>query len=91
MKNKLRKGRFLSFHKTISIFLSISLFFPNGAGYAAQNPSSLEGGIPSQAKAISIPEEYGKIEETFSGNSGKTIIYIQRLVSQAMSHFLYYF
>ena len=83
MKNKLCKRRFLSFRKAISIFLSISFLCPNGAGYAGQNPSSLRGSVPanvasaSGGEAISIPEEYGKIEESFPGTSGKTIIYIQ--------------
>ena len=77
MKTKFPKSRILSFHRTISIFLSISLLCSNGAGYAGPNPASLRGSVPNKAEAISIPEEFGKIEESFSGASGKTIIYIQ--------------
>ena len=77
MKIKLPKNRILSFHRIVSIFLSIALLCANGTGYAAPNPSSLRGSVPDKAEAISIPQELGKIEESFSDTSGKRIIYIQ--------------
>ncbi len=63
---------FLPFNKAIAIFLSVSLVLTNGIGYAGPSLRAPEGGV-----AISIPEEIGKIEESFQGNNGKTIIYIQ--------------
>ncbi|MDD5670548.1 MAG: hypothetical protein PHN49_02800, partial [Candidatus Omnitrophica bacterium] len=59
--------------KFIAIGVSVSLMFLDVFGYAAP-------AVPAVSLApitIQIPESIGKIEESFNGPKGKTIIYIQ--------------
>ena len=80
MRNRTPKRYFSSTEQLIAIFLSGALALSSGIGYA--NPSGHQAPAQSTVKHLtaqkfSIPEELGKIEESFSGASGKTIIYIQ--------------
>ncbi len=77
MKIKPQKKHFLFFHKAIAIFLSGVLFLSNLQGYAAPDISPVHDGGPTRAEGVSIPEEFGKIEESFDGKTGKKVIYIQ--------------
>lgn len=59
-----------------AIFLSLLLVVSHSTVDAA--PSSTQARDPFQsASRISIPEAFGRIEESSAGTSGKTIIYIQ--------------
>ncbi len=85
MPNKIPRRKFSFAERLTAVFLSATLVLSNTAGYAGTNPSSsLRGSVPNKAEArlpggqaISIPTELGSVEESFSGTSGKTIIYIQ--------------
>ncbi|MBI3313127.1 MAG: hypothetical protein HYZ83_02695 [Candidatus Omnitrophica bacterium] len=61
----------LSLFKKVPAIFILSTFLIN----VAQPP--LVANSPKAYEAISIPERFGKIEESFSGKSDKTIIYIQ--------------
>ncbi len=58
------------FYKPTAIFLSISFMFFTVLQYA---PS----GYADPEASITIPKEWGSVEESFVGKSDKTIIYIQ--------------
>ena len=81
MRNKTPKRDFSSTERLIAIFLSVSVAFSNSLGYA--NPSSGHQAAPPSAvshstlQKFSIPEELGKIEESSTSDSPKTIIYIE--------------
>ncbi len=64
-----------SLRKLTAIFLSVSLTLCNSLSYAAPVLSIPQTLITSPQ--ISIPEEIGKIEESFQGTADKTIVYIQ--------------
>ena len=74
--------------KTIALFVCATLIPLNNSGYASPervtlsppsatlNPSSIIlNGVKNLR--VTIPSELGTIEESFSGTSGKTIVYIQ--------------
>ncbi len=67
--NSVRK-QYLFPRKAIALFLSVFLSFGNFTSYADTRESI-------KSREISIPQELGRIEESFIGNTGKTIIYIQ--------------
>ena len=62
--------------KLPAIFLSLSLTLCHSPSYAASS-SPVIARTAKPSEAISIPSDLGKLEESFQGSSGKTIIYIQ--------------
>lgn len=70
LNEKNKKGVFCLFKKLGAIFLSTSLVLSGGISYAANS-------VQPSDSSISIPEEFGKVEESFEGTNDKTIIYIQ--------------
>jgi ADP-ribose pyrophosphatase YjhB (NUDIX family) len=63
--------------KTGVVFLALALLPLNGTGYAASPAQPPAGDTAVSAETISIPETFGKIEDSISGTSGKTVIFIQ--------------
>ena len=70
-----------SFFKKLAALFVLLAFATNGIqppAYSGQmNIATPVIANPSKDQATSIPSELGKIEESFQGFSGKTIIYIQ--------------
>ena len=71
------KRKVFLLRKLTALFVLLSFTLCETVVYAEPVSPSWRGSVPGKAKAISIPEEFGKIEESFTSTSGKTIIYIQ--------------
>lgn len=69
---KMRKGRFCLCRNLIAIFVSFSLILSQSVSFAA-----LPVTVSTQAETITVPKEWGNIEESFSGETDKTIVYLQ--------------
>ncbi len=65
---------FFCLKKTIAIFLCASLILCNNVYSASENRDRSSS---ADLSLFSIPSSLGTVEESFSGTSGKTIIYIQ--------------
>lgn len=63
--------------KSVAIFLSLSLVLFNSVSFAAPVVPHALNQATDSSSSISIPEAFGRIEESFTGNPNKTIIYIQ--------------
>ena len=68
----------------VATFVVVCLIFVDSAAYAAPASSlraargvSAHARININAPATFVPQEFGQIEESFAGTSGKTIIFIQ--------------
>lgn len=64
-------------HRVFSFFLAVILGVGNPPLLSHASPAVETKTIPSDLNSIQIPEQFGKIKDSFLGKNGKTVVIIQ--------------
>lgn len=77
LKNKAKQGR-RSFYRVTAVFIILFFILTDLLHYVPSvhaNPGFVDDGV--SAPSALVPENVGRVEESFQGSSGKTIFFIQ--------------